>query len=575
MRRVMQWVLLAALPALILAGCGDDTTGGGRDGSVDAQVGDGAATDGGTGDDGGGADCADHALEDMMIPMSDGQLLAAFLRRPVNGACRLPTILIQTPYNKEGIRAGRFTAPAPGPLFDSPAYAFVVLDWRGFFGSAAAAVAQPDYGQDGHDAVAWIAQQDWSDGQVGTWGVSALGRVQLWTATRRPPALKAIVPIFSPLNTEYEAYYPGGVLRREYVDTLGLLYGASMVEQHPFQDAVWLWFGDLYDAADMDVPVLLVAGWYDLDNARSFDTWDDLLGVGGALSTEHCMVVGAWHHFATSAEAAGAGRPLTAQELLYHDGEHRIQTDSLAWFDAHLRGLTGPVDAWERVRYERDGEGLWEGVDTWPPANTTGQVALYLDGLGELSDVAPPPGELSYVFDPDDPAPSIGGQTLHFELLHGPHDQQDVIARSDVLVFESEPLTADLRVRGGLEAVLAVSTTGVDTDLVVLVTDVDESGSHLLLADGVRRLSLRDSLTAPTAVTAGQRYELTVKVINQLAYTFAAGHRVGLIVSSGSYPRFARNPGNGATFYTDPASSIAVTNTVFTDGVSRLILPID
>lgn len=572
----MPWVLVVALTATTFVRCGDDTDVGDSDGAAADAGGDaGVLGDAGAGDDGGGADCADHSLEDVNIPMSDGQVLAGFVRRPVNAACRLPTILIQTPYNKDHIRTGWFSSPDPGPLFDSPAYAFVVLDWRGFYGSAAAAVAQPDHGQDGSDAVAWIAEQAWSDGQVGTWGVSALGRVQLWTATRRPPALKAIVPIFSPLNSEYQEYYPGGVLRREYVDTLGLLYGGSVVEQHPFEDAVWLWYGDLYDAADVEVPALVVAGWYDLDNARSFATWDDLLGVGGVLSSEHRMVVGAWHHFATSAGAAGAGRPLTTQELLYHDGDHRIQTDSLAWFDAHLRGLTGPVDAWERVRYERDGESVWEGTDEWPPANATGQVALYLDGLGDLTDVAPSPGEVSYVFDPDDPAPSIGGQTLHYELLHGPHDQQEVIGRSDVVVFESATLPAALRVRGGLEAVLAVSTSGVDTDFVVLVTDVDESGAHLLLADGVRRLSLRDSLTTPSTVSAGQRYDLVVEIINHLAYTFAAGHRVGLIVSSGSYPRFARNPGNGATFYTDPASSIAVTNTVFTDGVSRLILPVD
>lgn len=571
MRWPRSWILLSVLSLGLAASCGDGSTSV----SPDAVVVDGGAGDGGAGGDAGGQDCAEHVLQDVMIPMADGQLLAAFVRRPVNGACQLPTILIQTPYDKEFLRAAWLTAPNPGPLFESPAYAFVVLDWRGFYGSTAAAVAQPDHGRDGADAVAWIAEQDWSDGQVGTWGVSALGRVQLWTATHAPPALKAIVPIFAPLNSAYEEYYPGGVLRREYLDSLGVLYGDSLVEQYPFNDSAWLWYANLYAPADVEVPVLLVAGWYDVDNARSFLTWNGLLGVGGTLADEHRMLLGAWHHFAASSAAAGAGRPLTDQELEYHDGEHRIQTDSLAWFDAHLRGDTGPVDAWARVRYEQDAAGVWEGVDQWPPVNTTGQVALYLDGLGELADVAPPPGELSYIFDPDNPPPSIGGQTLHYELLHGPHDQQEVLDRGDVLVFESTPLNADLRVRGALEAVLAVSTSGVDTDFVVLVTDVDPTGTHLLLADGVRRLSLRDSLASPTAVTAGQRYEVTVKVINQLAYTFAAGHRVGLLVSSGSYPRFSRNPGNGDTFYTDASSSVAVTNTVYTDGVSRLILPVD
>lgn len=160
-------------------------------------------------------------------------------------------------------------------------------------------------------------------------------------------------------------------------------------------------------------------------------------------------------------------------------------------------------------------------------------------------------------------------------LLHGPHDQADVVARGDALVFTTAPLTAPLWIRGALEAVLAVSTTGADTDFVVRLTDVDDSGNHLLLTDGVRRLSLRDGFDAPDPVVADQRYAVTVKLINQLAYTFDIGHRVGLIVTSSNYPRFSRNPGNGLTFYTDPATSVTVTNTVYTDGESRLILPSD
>jgi hypothetical protein len=37
---------------------------------------------------------------------------------------------------------------------------------------------------------------------------------------------------------------------------------------------------------------------------------------------------------------------------------------------------------------------------------------------------------------------------------------------------------------------------------------------------------------------------------------------VGLIVSASNHPRFARNPNDGQDFYTDPASSVSVTNSL-------------
>jgi len=244
--------------------------------------------------------CADHMFADISIPMRDGKSLAAFVRRPTNPACKLPTVLIQTPYDKENARALWFdNATTENPLFDSPDYNFVVLDWRGFYGSANALNGQPNRGEDGYDAVEWIAAQPWSDGRVGTWGVSALCRVQHWTAVEQPPSLVAAVPIFCAMNDTYLQYYPGGVLRREYVDTLGFLFGGNLVEQHPTDDNVWAYAANLYDPAQVKIPMLIVAGWYDLDNNSTFETWDQLITDSDAsVRTAHHLLIGDWHHFA-------------------------------------------------------------------------------------------------------------------------------------------------------------------------------------------------------------------------------------------------------------------------------------
>lgn len=70
-----------------------------------------------------------------------------------------------------------------------------------------------------------------------------------------------------------------------------------------------------------------------------------------------------------------------------------------------------------------------------------------------------------------------------------------------------------------------------------------------------------------------QHDPVTARLVSDLACAFAAGHRTGLIVASRNSPRFHRN--TGTDFYTDAASSDAVTNTIGRDGTSRLLLPVD
>lgn len=516
--------------------------------------------------------CSQHLMEDVMIPMSDGERLSAFVRRPVDPGCRLPAILIQTPYDKEKIRKPWFEELTGEPLFDSRDYAFVVLDWRGYFGSVSAAVLgqPPDHGLDGFDAVEWIAGQHWSDGKVGTWGVSALARVQYQTALQQPPHLAAAVPIFAGMNYSYEEYYPGGVIRREYVDFLNLYFGASgIVESHPLKDVTWAWVAGQNAPGQVRTPMMVVAGWYDLYNPGGIGTFEDLRADGDPVARDlHRLLIGDWHHFASGGEA---GRPLNEQEQVYFDNDRRIQADSLLFFDRHLRGVGTEADDWPAVRWVRSGEGAWESAHDWPPASV--ERSLYLGHPGTLGEAPGVGGELEFPYDPDDPSPTVGGQTLFLDLLHGPQYQDDVLAREDALTFESAPLPEVLRIDGRIRVELKVRTTGVDTDFAVRLTDVDGTGAHLLIGEGIQRLSLRDSTSMASVVVPGMTYEVTVDVINDLSYGFAAGHRVGLIVTSSNAPRFDPNPNNGLPFYTDVLSSITVTNTLVLDGFARLVLP--
>lgn len=563
-------------------GAGGGSAAGGGSGGGDAGTGGtgggaagGDAGTGGSAGDGGTPDCLTHELRDVTIPMRDGKSLAAFVRGPKDPACKLPVVVIQTPYGKDNAKLLWFSGAGTDPLFDSKDYAFVVVDWRGFFGSAAAKVAgaQP-FAEDGYDTIEWAGTQPFSTGKVGMWGVSALCVQQFRTAVQKPPHLAAAVPIFCAMNTTYEQYYPGGVLRLEYYNFIGFYFGAGAILAAPYRNATWLLAENLLKPQDVTVPMLVVAGWYDLYPKGSFDTWNGLLASSPAAA-QHRLLVGEWIHFAVGGETAG-GRALTPQELKYVDAAKKVQTDSRDFFDLHLRGqAAGAASAWSPVRYVRSGEGTWESGPAWPPAGQTART-LYLAGDGGLSATAPTAGTVTSTYVSLDPSPTIGGGTLQGALLHGPQPQNAVVARTDARVFAGPLLTQPLKIRGPLAVSLDVATDRADTDFAARLTDVQVDGGHLLLAEGIRRLKLRGNLGVVAPVDAGVRYTVPISFTSELAYTFAAGHRVGLIITSSNYPRFDRNPNTGADFFPDAGTpAFDATNTLFVNGGSLLTLPTD
>ncbi len=217
------------------------------------------------------------------IPMRDGKKLAADIYVP-NNCSNCPTILVQTPYNRLFYRLGLPLGIGLG--IDTIDYNIVVVDWRGFYGSSSAFVPQSSGGEDGYDVVEWIAAQSWSDGQVGTWGPSALGKVQFQTAREQPPHLVCGVPLVAGPQTNYLEYYPGGALRTEYVEQLdGLGFGiSSVVAANPFYSVLWQFTesGSFYPN-EIEVPLFMIGGWYD----HNVDVMVDFFGrVGGHGDSE-------------------------------------------------------------------------------------------------------------------------------------------------------------------------------------------------------------------------------------------------------------------------------------------------
>ena len=121
----------------------------------------------------------------------------------------------------------------------------------------------------------------------------------------------------------------------------------------------------------------------------------------------------------------------------------------------------------------------------------------------------------------------------------GSKDNRQLEARPDVLTFTSEVVEQDTEVIGPVSAELYVRSNRQYADFFVRICDVHPSGKSMNVCDGIRRIRPGRPASEPDG---------TIKVRIELwptAHMFKRGHRIRVQVSSGAFPRFARNLGTG------------------------------
>lgn len=514
-----------------------------------------------------------HLRTSVSIPMRDvPNTLAADIYLPAASGS-WPVILIQTPYNKN-LYALPFTLDLSGdPLLESPDYAFVVADWRGYFGSAGAAYSgAPTRGEDGYDTVEWVAAQSWCDGNVGTWGASALGNVQMRTAAEQPPHLKGCVPIVYHYREWYDQNYVGGVYARDRNDFVYSYFGtATLVQAHPYKDVFWNIAEGLGAPADINVPMLHISGWYDHESTQTIREMRDVRSLGGVgAQGKQRLLIGPWSH-------GGVG-DATQNERAYPVAEYESSRVALEFFDFYLRGIANDYESRADVTYYRINADTWEESPDWPPSGTV-DTSYFLRIDGSLATLpSTTPGESQgYVSDPTNPVPSLCGPLID-DPEQGPCDQSSLESRGDVLTFSTGPLSQPLTVEGSVKARLWISCDAVDTDLVVRLCDVlpAPDGRSMMLVNGIRRASLRNSYTTRELLQVGQSYEVEV-TLPPVSITFPAGHEMRILVSPSHDDLFDVNNQDGSDLSDEAGATPTSANiTMWMDDTrpSRLVVPV-
>src|SRR5690606_30382065 len=161
----------------------------------------------------------------LYVTMRDGCRLAVDVYLPEGEgapAGGFPTVLILTPYYRRfALRAGASPSTDPSPnaakyrdFFVPRGYAVVVVDVRGTGASFGTrdSFRSPTEREDYREIADWIVAQPWSNGIIGSTGISYLGAAACFLASTGHKAVKAIAPLFAVWNTYADHLYPGGVL---------------------------------------------------------------------------------------------------------------------------------------------------------------------------------------------------------------------------------------------------------------------------------------------------------------------------------------------------------------------------
>ena len=524
----------------------------------------------------------------VTVPMRDGVILHADVYRPKADG-RFPVLLERTPYDKRNSADFAFKAAAHG-------FVVIVQDVRGRFTSEGEWYTFRHESADGYDTVEWAATLPYSNGKVGMWGGSYVGATQMLAAIAHPPHLSGICPVVTASNYHDGWTYQGGAfeqwfnqswtsglaqdtLNHTVVKNTNAVRGAWTLPltnyplfnfsdpsavpvstaalapyfldwlAHPNYDEYWKQLSIEEHYADITVPVLHIVAWYDIFQGGSLRNYMGIKAHGGSEAARRGQ-----HLYVAIGGHAGDGRKIGDVDFGEAAAEYNEDDLTLKWYQYLFQGVQNEF-AGKPVKIFVMGANQWREEDDWPLARAQNtkyflhsiKNANSLRGDGSLSTAAPrsEPSD-HYVYDPLNPAPTIGGPLCcdSPHLAPGPKDQRAVEARDDVLIYTTPGFVQDTEVTGPVSLELFAQSSAVDTDFEAKLVDVAPDGFAQNLTEGIIRARYRNSQEKPELMNPGQIYKFVIDLWST-SNVFLKGHALRLEISSSNFPRFDRNLNTG------------------------------
>lgn len=379
-----------------------------------------------------------------------------------------------------------------------------------------------------------------------------------------------------------------------------------------------------------DIPATMTTGWYDgFPHADS----EYFAAMAARNSSPQRLIIGPWSHVGMRGDATWTLDVDFGESSRW--GVQRYFEEQLDFFDRWLPdGATGHPEGEAPVKLfvmgggsgrktelgKLDHGGRWREEQEWPLARAQA-TTYHLHGDGSLRPYAPANGAepRRFTFDPSHPVPTIGGlycavgelpadgpgmEPMWARLLNpvlrlrnvltpGPADQKEspeffasrdpyprLSERPDVLVYQTEPLTAAVEVTGRVEVELWIASSAVDTDFTAKLVDVHPAnddypdGYDMLINDSIIRTRFREGFDREVFMEPETPYKVTM-LLPPTSNLFDVGHRIRIDVSSSNFPRLEINPNTGEPIGRHTRQVVAH-QTVFADAErpSRVVLPV-
>jgi len=416
--------------------------------------------------------------KDVMVRMRDGVHLATDIYRPAGIETPLPVIFERTPYDKSGTPRTEFSVNAPTPMsrpdlaiyLARKGYAVIWQDCRGRYKSEGVFTKYLSEGEDGFDAMEWIAFQPWQNGRVGTMGLSYDAHTQMAMACLNPPGLACMAVDSGGFSNAFTcgirqggafemkqatwAYHRGieagdataaraieAENLRDWFGAMPWTKGRSPVRWNPeyedylleqwqngtfddFWKKVGIYAAGYYDVFPK-VPTIFMSSWYD---AYVHTTLENFTGLKGDPDRPLALIMGPWTHGNRSrslfgdvdfgAEATFDGQ-IDESWLAYREKWFlRWLKDDLSSRQAgrvHLFLMgTGPGGKTGAGNLNHGGR--WIESTDWPLPEAQ-PLDLYLTPQMSLARDPVAEGTISYDYDPAHPVPTIGGSLTSGEPI--------------------------------------------------------------------------------------------------------------------------------------------------------------
>lgn len=501
---------------------------------------------------------------------SDSTKLAVdvFLPSKLKQGEKIPTIFYLTRYIRS-LRLRKFFRWLQNPLFGQVprkeveyftkfGYAIVILDARGSGASFGNRMMDftPQEMKDGAEVIDWIVAQNWSNGNVGTTGISYLGTTSELILMTKHPAIKAAIPRSNIYDLYGDIAFPGGIRQGPFVrvwgkttrgldyndfsfvkglpgvlegvnpvmgDTDKVMLKQAIAKHHEnydvFNEILRIEYRDeLHPVLQQPIdsfsihtnidkikqsgtPIFRIGGWYDGALANSL-----FKGLWNNPNTQR-VLVGPWDHGPRDNASPYAKSPKIKFDVF---GEMR------KFFDLHLKPnmFTNESNNNQYIEYYTVGEEKWNTTSSWPPANTKNTLWFFgadtsihfsQTNVTDSMDV-----KLRYDIGTGGGSRYNSQTTLYKYEKHTNYKKRRKQVDS-LFYFETDVLQDTMVISGHVQAILNCSFKTEDATIFIYLDEITEKGEVKYITEGMFRAIHRKISDSKGYITPGHFHSYQMK----------------------------------------------------------------